>query len=168
MNFLKASCKIRAIWFRLFGSFLRCRDRLSLQEDEDQEEVTGSLLSGGAAGGGDDASNQEEQACPHLLPVSPVPHRHQSSLHSINLSVQQVGPRDDNDAGTADQHITNTCPPVCPPVCPGDPARCLRKRRQWKDLTDLQYLRTGEMTCYVDTVASCEVTSCSANSCLVC
>lgn len=91
MNFLKASCKIRAVWFRLFGSFLRGRERLSLQEDEDQEEVTGSLLSGGAAGGGDDASNQEEQACPHLLPVSPVPHRLQSSLHSINLSVQQVG-----------------------------------------------------------------------------
>lgn len=148
----------------MFGSFLRCRDRPSLQEDEDHEEVTSSLLRGGAAGGGDDGSNQEEQACPHFLPVSPVPHRLQSSLHSINLSVQQVGPRDDNDSGTADQHITNTCPPVCP----GDAARCLRKRWQWKDLADLQYLRTGEMTCYVDTVASCEVNSCSANSCLVC
>lgn len=71
----------------------RCRDREVLQEDEEQEEeVTGSLLRGGE-GEGDIVSSQEDEACPPLLPVSPVPQQLQSSLHCINLSVQQVCPQ---------------------------------------------------------------------------
>ncbi|XP_059187616.1 multidrug resistance-associated protein 5 [Centropristis striata] len=56
----------------------RCRDREELQEEE---EVTHSLLTG--RGG---ASHPEEEACPPLLPV---PQRLQSTLHCINLQVQQ-------------------------------------------------------------------------------
>ncbi|XP_075870988.1 ATP-binding cassette sub-family C member 5 [Nelusetta ayraudi] len=60
------------------------------EEEEEQEEVTGSLLRRGAGGGGGgDVSHQEEEVCPPLLPVSPSLHRAQSSLHNINLRVQQ-------------------------------------------------------------------------------
>ncbi|XP_044059122.1 multidrug resistance-associated protein 5 isoform X3 [Siniperca chuatsi] len=66
----------------------KCRDRVVLQEGE--EEVTGSLL----RGGGDVASSPEEEdrgeeACPPVLPVPPVSQRLQSTLHCINLSVEQ-------------------------------------------------------------------------------
>lgn len=63
-----------------------CRDQV-LQEDQG----TGSLLTGQ----GDVASSQEEEegedeACPPLLSVPPV--FLQSTLHLINLKVQQVSP----------------------------------------------------------------------------
>uniref|UniRef100_A0A3Q1JDY7 ATP-binding cassette sub-family C member 5 n=1 Tax=Anabas testudineus TaxID=64144 RepID=A0A3Q1JDY7_ANATE len=74
----------------------RCRDRsavLQEEDDEEQEEVMGSLLRGGE----DVISNpnEEEQdegeveTCPPLLSVPPVYPRLQSTLHCINLSIQQ-------------------------------------------------------------------------------
>ncbi|XP_073340805.1 ATP-binding cassette sub-family C member 5 [Pagrus major] len=65
----------------------KCSDRAVLREEEEEqeEEVTGSLL----RGGGGLASGQEEEggeweACPPL-----PPQRLQSTLHCINMSVQQ-------------------------------------------------------------------------------
>ncbi|XP_037835575.1 multidrug resistance-associated protein 5 [Kryptolebias marmoratus] len=66
----------------------KCRDTGVLQDDEEQEEVTGSLL-----GGGDHVSSPEEEegedSCPPLLAVPPISQRLQSTLHCIDLSVQQ-------------------------------------------------------------------------------
>lgn len=68
-----------------------CADRDVVQEDEElDEEVTGSLLRGEGQGQEDEG---QEDSCPPLLLVSPVPQRPQSSLHCINLSVQQVCPQ---------------------------------------------------------------------------
>ncbi|XP_078023560.1 ATP-binding cassette sub-family C member 5 isoform X1 [Epinephelus lanceolatus] len=68
------------------------RDRDDLPEGEG-EEVTGSLLRGRGGGGGEASSPEEEdgeeEACPPLLHVPPVSHRLQSTLHCINLTVQQ-------------------------------------------------------------------------------
>uniref|UniRef100_A0A7N8Y8Y1 ATP-binding cassette sub-family C member 5 n=1 Tax=Mastacembelus armatus TaxID=205130 RepID=A0A7N8Y8Y1_9TELE len=81
------------------SSRVRHRDRdrapvLQEEEDEEQEEVTGSLLRGG---GGAVASNPEEEeedegeddTSPPLLSVPHVAPRLQSTLHCINLSIQQ-------------------------------------------------------------------------------
>uniref|UniRef100_A0A3Q2ZWQ2 ATP-binding cassette, sub-family C (CFTR/MRP), member 5 n=1 Tax=Kryptolebias marmoratus TaxID=37003 RepID=A0A3Q2ZWQ2_KRYMA len=66
----------------------RDKDTGVLQDDEEQEEVTGSLL-----GGGDHVSSPEEEegedSCPPLLAVPPISQRLQSTLHCIDLSVQQ-------------------------------------------------------------------------------
>ncbi|XP_067451775.1 multidrug resistance-associated protein 5 isoform X1 [Thunnus thynnus] len=76
----------------------KCRDRVVLQEEEEEQEVTGSLLRGGGGGGGDRASSPEEEegeeggegeALPPLLTIPSVSPRLQSTLHSINLSIQQ-------------------------------------------------------------------------------
>lgn len=137
-----------------------CRNTAAQEEEEEeQEEVTGSLLRGGAVGGrgGGDVSGQEEEVCPPLLPVSPSLHRAQSSLHSINLSVQQVSWPDEGNTRTTEK--LSVYPPTCLLVCPGEVARCLWKRRQWEILNDLQYLGAGKTTSCGDTLASCEVTS---------
>lgn len=66
---------------------IRCRDRPAVLREE--EEVTNSLLREGADG----SSNPEEDegdTCPSLLSVPPVSPRLQSTLHCINLSIQQV------------------------------------------------------------------------------
>lgn len=68
----------------------RCRDSAVIQE-QDEEEVKDSLLRGGE--GGEERSPEEEEdgeACPPLLPTPSIPQRLQSTLHNINLSIQQV------------------------------------------------------------------------------
>ncbi|XP_070762186.1 ATP-binding cassette sub-family C member 5 isoform X2 [Enoplosus armatus] len=65
----------------------KCRDRLVLQEEE--EEVTGSLQRVGDVASSPEEEEGEEEACPPLLPAPPVAQRLQSTLHGINLSVQQ-------------------------------------------------------------------------------
>uniref|UniRef100_A0A3B5AUS3 ATP-binding cassette sub-family C member 5 n=1 Tax=Stegastes partitus TaxID=144197 RepID=A0A3B5AUS3_9TELE len=65
---------------------VRAADSAVLQEedeDEEQEEATGSLLRGGGG------SSPEEETCPSLLSVPSAPQRLQSTLHCINLSIQQ-------------------------------------------------------------------------------
>uniref|UniRef100_A0AAQ5XAX9 ATP-binding cassette sub-family C member 5 n=1 Tax=Amphiprion ocellaris TaxID=80972 RepID=A0AAQ5XAX9_AMPOC len=52
-------------------------------EDEEQGEATGSLLRGGVD------SSPEKETCPPLVSIPSVPQRLQSSLHCINLSIQQ-------------------------------------------------------------------------------
>lgn len=92
--YLQALSGLRA---KLHVVVSRCRDRsavLQEEDDEEQEEVMGSLLRGGE----DVISNpnEEEQdegeveTCPPLLSVPPVYPRLQSTLHCINLSIQQV------------------------------------------------------------------------------
>ncbi|XP_023133562.2 multidrug resistance-associated protein 5 [Amphiprion ocellaris] len=66
----------------------KCRDSTVLQEededeDEEQGEATGSLLRGGVD------SSPEKETCPPLVSIPSVPQRLQSSLHCINLSIQQ-------------------------------------------------------------------------------
>lgn len=70
--------------------------------------MTGSLLRGDVA-----SSQGEEEACPPLLPV---PQRLQSTVHCINLSVQQVG----GSRETVLQHLSQQIPDqqsVCLSVC---------------------------------------------------
>ncbi|XP_035772304.1 multidrug resistance-associated protein 5 [Neolamprologus brichardi] len=67
----------------------KCRDSAVIQE-QDEEEVKDSLLRGGE--GGEERSPEEEEdgeACPPLLPTPSIPQRLQSTLHNINLSIQQ-------------------------------------------------------------------------------
>uniref|UniRef100_A0A669CCE5 ATP-binding cassette sub-family C member 5 n=1 Tax=Oreochromis niloticus TaxID=8128 RepID=A0A669CCE5_ORENI len=66
----------------------RCRDSAVIQE-EDEEDVKDSLLRGRE--GGEERSPEEEdgEVCPPLLPTPSIPQRLQSTLHNINLSIQQ-------------------------------------------------------------------------------
>uniref|UniRef100_A0A3Q4GJH6 ATP-binding cassette sub-family C member 5 n=1 Tax=Neolamprologus brichardi TaxID=32507 RepID=A0A3Q4GJH6_NEOBR len=67
----------------------REKDSAVIQE-QDEEEVKDSLLRGGE--GGEERSPEEEEdgeACPPLLPTPSIPQRLQSTLHNINLSIQQ-------------------------------------------------------------------------------
>ncbi|XP_004572630.1 ATP-binding cassette sub-family C member 5 isoform X1 [Maylandia zebra] len=67
----------------------KCRDSAVIQE-QDEEEVKDSLLRGRE--GGEERSPEEEEdgeACPPLLPTPSIPQRLQSTLHNINLSIQQ-------------------------------------------------------------------------------
>ncbi|XP_023273323.1 multidrug resistance-associated protein 5 [Seriola lalandi dorsalis] len=70
----------------------RCRDRAAVhqEEEEEQEEVTGSLLrEGGDVTSSPEEEEEEEETCPADLSVPPVSPRLQSTLHCINLSIQQ-------------------------------------------------------------------------------
>lgn len=81
------------------------RETKHTQEDKDQEkeeEVTYSLLREGAGGGKNSDQEEEEDPTP-LLNFSPSPHRAQSSLHNINLRVQQVSRPD----GTTLEELKN-------------------------------------------------------------
>lgn len=69
--------------------FCRSRDTGDLQEEEEEEEVTGSLLKGPDLPSSLE-EEEEEDACPPLLPGPPRPQRLQSTLHCINLRVRQV------------------------------------------------------------------------------
>ncbi|CAI5692427.1 ATP-binding cassette sub-family C member 5 isoform X3 [Oreochromis niloticus] len=66
----------------------KCRDSAVIQE-EDEEDVKDSLLRGRE--GGEERSPEEEdgEVCPPLLPTPSIPQRLQSTLHNINLSIQQ-------------------------------------------------------------------------------
>ncbi|KAL3991213.1 protein LSM14 [Sarotherodon galilaeus] len=66
----------------------KCRDSAIIQE-EDEEDVKDSLLRGRE--GGEERSPEEEdgEVCPPLLPTPSIPQRLQSTLHNINLSIQQ-------------------------------------------------------------------------------
>uniref|UniRef100_A0A3B3DPP9 ATP-binding cassette sub-family C member 5 n=1 Tax=Oryzias melastigma TaxID=30732 RepID=A0A3B3DPP9_ORYME len=66
----------------------RSRDTGDLQEEEEEEEVTGSLLKGPDLPSSLE-EEEEEDACPPLLPGPPRPQRLQSTLHCINLRVRQ-------------------------------------------------------------------------------
>lgn len=60
-----------------------------LQEDQG----TGSLLPGqGEVALSQEEEKGEDEACPPLLSVPPLSQRLQSTLHLINLKVQQVSP----------------------------------------------------------------------------
>ncbi|XP_078785939.1 ATP-binding cassette sub-family C member 5 isoform X1 [Oryzias latipes] len=65
----------------------RSRATGDLQEEDEEEEVTGSLLTG--ADLSCSPEEEEEDACPPLLPGPPRPQRLQSTLQSINLRVKQ-------------------------------------------------------------------------------
>ncbi|XP_045930955.1 multidrug resistance-associated protein 5 isoform X1 [Micropterus dolomieu] len=68
----------------------KCRDIRVLQEEEEEDEVTGSLLrEGGDVASSPEEEDGEEEACPPLLSAPPVSQCLQSTLHCINLSVQQ-------------------------------------------------------------------------------
>ncbi|XP_056229585.1 multidrug resistance-associated protein 5 isoform X3 [Seriola aureovittata] len=70
----------------------RCRDRAAVhqEEEEEQEEVTGSLLrEEGDVTSSPEEEEEEEETCPADLSVPPVSPRLQSTLHCINLSIQQ-------------------------------------------------------------------------------
>ncbi|CAK6982349.1 multidrug resistance-associated protein 5 isoform X2 [Scomber scombrus] len=72
----------------------KSRDRVALQEE--QEQVMGSLLRGGGGGEGALSPDEEEgeegedvEVLPPLLPVPSVSPRLQSTLHHIDLKIQQ-------------------------------------------------------------------------------
>ncbi|XP_013884203.1 ATP-binding cassette sub-family C member 5 [Austrofundulus limnaeus] len=67
----------------------KCRDAGVLQDEEEQEEVTGSLLGGAEQVFSPEEEDVEENSCPPLLAVPPVSQHLQSTLHCIDLSVQQ-------------------------------------------------------------------------------
>lgn len=98
----------------LVCSVFRCRDTGVLQEDE-EEEVTGSLLGGGASSPNEDDREEEKGEKDFCLPLKPAPpQRLQSTLHRINLSVQQVAPPTTSETSTPDFYAPVS--PVCPSV----------------------------------------------------
>lgn len=140
----------------------RCRDRSAVlreEEEEEQEEVTGSLLRGGedvtSSPEDEEGDEGEVETCPPLLSVPPVSPRLQSTLHCINLSIQQVNSQSRTNycsispATVTENLNTNT-------ICSGDTGRGLRQCRQRENLPDLCHLRTGE-----DTFASIPASSSS-------
>lgn len=74
----------------------KCRDSAIIPEEE-EEEVNDSLLRGRRGGemtssaeeDGGEEEDEDGEACPPLLPAPSIPQRLQSTLHNINLSVQQ-------------------------------------------------------------------------------
>lgn len=134
----------------------RCRDSAVIQE-QDEEEVKDSLLRGRE--GGEERSPEEEEeeedgeACPPLLPTPSIPQRLQSTLHNINLTIQQVSTNQSHlspSGGVASVafepewgwDITHTCLSVCS----GEAARRLWKCRQWKNLAGFSHLGTGDVS----------------------
>lgn len=131
----------------------RCRDSAVIQE-QDEEEVKDSLLRGRE--GGEERSPEEEEdgeACPPLLPTPSIPQRLQSTLHNINLSIQQVSTNQSHLSPSGGVALVASEPEwgwdithTCLSVCSGEAARRLWKCRQWKNLAGFSHLGTGDVS----------------------